>query len=329
MRTQQSHSSAQKSARSISSSFSKSPARLENDSSRSMVSRAKRLRHRAPNQKVQMQIDRCRDLRVKSDQIQAVRVQKALVWAGLGSRRLMETWVREGRVAINGMPAQLGVRVLPSDKITVDGKAVFVRWPDRLPRILVYHKQEGEMVTRDDPKGRVTVFDRLPQAHSSRWVSVGRLDVNTSGLLILTTSGELANRMTHPRFEVEREYAVRILGELEDATLKQLSKGVMLEDGMAKFDKIVRQHSGDDERANQWFRVILREGRNREVRRLFEAVGVTVSRLIRVRFGIMHLPSRLKRGQFHELDAAEVAGILKWAGLEMNGEANLLKKRRS
>lgn len=290
--------------------------------------RAKRYRLRAPNEKVRLQIERCRELRVKNEQIQAIRLQKALVLAGLGARRAMDQVIAEGRVEVNGQIATLGMRVTPEDKIRVDGKAVFVRWPDRLPRVLVYHKQEGEMVTRDDPKGRVTVFARLPQTHSSRWTAVGRLDVNTSGLLIFTTSGELANRMTHPRFEVEREYAVRVLGEVSDAMMAQLMGGVELEDGWAKFDRITRQQSPNDERANQWFRVVLHEGRHREVRRLFEAVGVTVSRLMRVRFGMVHLPSRLKRGQFHELDAAEVAAIVKWAGLAVNGEAQLEKRPR-
>ena len=282
------------------------------------VQRAKKLALRAPSHKEQLRIERLKDLRVKPEDLPAMRLQKAMALAGLGSRRAMEELIQAGRVTINHRPAQLGDRVSPDDKVRLDGKPVFIRWPDRLPRIVIYHKQEGELVTRDDPEGRVTVFDRLPQAHSSRWVAVGRLDLNTSGLLVMTTSGELANRMMHPSFEVEREYAVRVLGELTDELKKSLLAGIELEDGTAKFDRLIDQGG---EGANHWYRVIIREGRNREVRRLFEAVGLTVSRLIRVRFGALTLPPRLKRGQFYELNASEAAQVMKWAGLDVNGLA--------
>lgn len=278
----------------------------------------KKLALRAPSHKEQLRIERLKDLRVKPEDLPAMRLQKAMALAGLGSRRAMEELIQAGRVTINHRPAQLGDRVSPDDKVRLDGKPVFIRWPDRLPRIVIYHKQEGELVTRDDPEGRVTVFDRLPQAHSSRWVAVGRLDLNTSGLLVMTTSGELANRMMHPSFEVEREYAVRVLGELTDELKKSLLAGIELEDGTAKFDRLIDQGG---EGANHWYRVIIREGRNREVRRLFEAVGLTVSRLIRVRFGALTLPPRLKRGQFYELNASEAAQVMKWAGLDVNGLA--------
>lgn len=281
--------------------------------------RAKKLVQRAPNQKQKLHGERLRELRVDIDDLEPIRLQKALALGGAGSRRSAEELISQGKVTVNGRVAQLGDKVLPKDRIQVNGKAVFVRWPDRLPRVLAYHKEEGEMVTRDDPEGRTTVFDRLPQTRSSRWVAVGRLDINTSGLLLFTTSGELANRMTHPSFEVEREYAVRVLGALSEDDRKQLLAGIELEDGEAGFQRIIDQGG---EGANHWYRVVIREGRNREVRRLFEHFGLTVSRLIRVRFGAVELPSRLKRGQVYELNESEVARLMKWAGLEINGLAS-------
>lgn len=180
------------------------------------------------------------------------------------------------------------------------GSHIKLKWPDRLPRILLYYKQEGEIVSRDDPQGRTTIFDRLPAAASSRWVAIGRLDVNTSGLLILTTSGALVNRFAHPSFEVELNAAVRVLGEVTNEQMKELTEGVELEDGVAKVERIFQQGG---EGVNKWYNVVLKEGRNREVRRLFEYLGLTVSRLVRVRFGPIGLPARLKRGSsFYELN---------------------------
>ena len=241
---------------------------------------------------------------------------KALALSGVGSRRDCDEWVLQGRVSINGKVAEPGARVKMGDAVRIDGRPLDIKWPDRLPRVVLYHKQEGELVSRDDPEGRTTVFDRLPKVQSSAWVAVGRLDYNTSGLLIFTTSGDLANRLMHPRFEVEREYAVRLLGSLTDEQIQQLRTGIMLEDGEARFE-VLEDQGGEGK--NHWYRVILREGRNREVRRMFEHFELQVSRLMRVRFGSLTLPSRLKRGQYYELEEPEVLAVLKWAGLGMTG----------
>jgi 23S rRNA pseudouridine2605 synthase len=221
----------------------------------------------------------------------------------------MEAWIREGKVTVNGAVATIGTRVKPSDSIRIGRKSV--RWPatHRLPRVLVYHKPEGEIVSHEDPEGRTSVFDRLPRLRGAKWLAVGRLDYNTSGLLIFTTSGELANRMMHPRFAVEREYAVRIVGQLNASQLERLKNGVELSDGLAKCDAIADEGG---EGSNHWYRIVLREGRNRVVRRMFEALGLTVSRLIRVRFGVVALPPRLKRGQVTSLPATEVKRLLSW-----------------
>jgi len=242
---------------------------------------------------------------------QAERLQKLLAAAGLGSRREIETWIAAGRLKLNGALARLGDRANPGDRIELDGKALSLKAAGAQPRVLLYHKPDGEMVTRSDPGGRPTVFQRLPAIPGGKWVAVGRLDINTAGLLLLTDSGELANRLMHPRYEVEREYAVRALGELRADELARLLQGVALEDGMARFDKI--EPSGSAEGANRWYRVVLREGRNREVRRLFEALGRKVSRLLRVRYGPVELPRDLKPGRWVELDEKSVAEIVKTA----------------
>jgi 23S rRNA pseudouridine2605 synthase len=231
--------------------------------------------------------------------------------AGLGSRREMEDWIEQGKVSVNGERATLGQRALPTDVIRVAGKRVYLRAEQRV-RIVLYHKPEGEIVSRDDPEGRATVFTQLPRIKGSRWISVGRLDINSEGLMIFTTSGELANRLMHPSFELEREYAARVMGELQPEHFKRLLDGVELDDGMAKFE-VVAPTGGEG--SNRWYKVVIREGRKREVRRLFEAVGFMVSRLMRVRFGPVALPPRLKRGQVLELDDTEVARLLGWAGL--------------
>ncbi|MCS6785463.1 MAG: pseudouridine synthase [Thiobacillaceae bacterium] len=241
------------------------------------------------------------------------KLHKMLAAAGLGARREMEALIASGAVSINGEPAQVGDRVRPSDVVRVHGRIVHLPWGTQMPRVLLYHKPEGEIVSRDDPQGRPSVFDKLPRLKGQRWISVGRLDYNTEGLLIFTTHGELAERLSHPRYEVEREYAVRVLGGLTAQQIEQLTHGIELEDGPARVDSL--RHEGG-EGVNQWYRMVLREGRNREVRRLIEALGLTVSRLIRVRFGPIALPSRLKRGMLQELTAPEVAELLKWCGLE-------------
>jgi len=241
--------------------------------------------------------------------IRGEKLHKVLAQAGFGSRRAMEERIRAGEVTVDGKVAGIGDRVTPEDRVRVGER--ILRWPqaDRLPRVLLYHKPEGEIVSNDDPQGRPTVFARLPPARGAKWLAIGRLDFNTSGLLIFTTSGDLANRMMHPRFEVDREYAVRVLGAVHPAALDALRAGVRLEDGVARFEQLEEEGG---EGANRWFRVLLKEGRNRIVRRLFESQNLTVSRLMRVRFGIIALPPQLKRGQFIELPAADVANLLAW-----------------
>lgn len=235
------------------------------------------------------------------------KLHKLLAQAGLGSRRDMEELIAAGQATINGKIASIGDRVGAGDIVRIGKRIVHLGFGERLPRVLLYHKPEGEIVSHGDPQGRPSVFDKLPQLRSSKWISIGRLDYNTSGLLIFTTDGDLANQLMHPRFEVEREYAVRIMGRLTPEQANILTTGVKLEDGLAKFDHLSDQGG---EGSNHWYRVILKEGRNREVRRMFEALGLTVSRLMRVRFGPINLPPRLKRGKSMELDAAETKRLL-------------------
>lgn len=242
------------------------------------------------------------------------RLQKKLAEAGVGSRRDMEALIEAGRASVNGQIVALGVKVRPGDRVRVDGHEVRIAWQARLPRVLIYHKPEGEIVSRDDPEGRASVFEALPSARGQRWIAVGRLDINTEGLLIFTTSGELANHLMHPRYEMEREYAVRVRGELTPAQMKQLTTGIELDDGMAKAESVYL-HGGEEESSNRWYRLVVKEGRNREVRRLIEAMGLEVSRLIRVRFGPVSMPARLKRGQVGELSEPEVAQLLEACGL--------------
>lgn len=279
--------------------------------------KAKKLVVRVPNQKIQERVAELKERRTELSRIAPERLQKVLAASGVGSRREMEEWIHNGWVQINGRVAKLGEKVSPDDYVTARGNVIKLKWADRLPRIILYNKQEGEIVSRDDPQGRVSIFDRLPQTASSRWVAIGRLDINTSGLLILTTSGELVQRFAHPSFEVEREYAVRVLGELTTEQMNILTEGVMLEDGLARVERIYEQGG---EGANKWYNIIIKEGRNREVRRIFESQGLTVSRLVRVGFGPIGLPNRLKRGQFYELNPAEVANIMKWADMLLPGE---------
>jgi 23S rRNA pseudouridine2605 synthase len=247
----------------------------------------------------------------KADVIQpeSQKLQKILAQAGMGSRRTMEEWINAARVTVNGKVATIGARVTPKDKIQVDGRDVRMESAAQPARVLIYHKPEGEIVTRDDPQGRETVFSKLPHLRGARWLSIGRLDVSTSGLLIFTTSGELANTMMHPRFSVEREYAARIFGTLTAEQANQLRTGIQLDDGEAHFESLEDEGG---EGSNHWYRVVVSEGRNRLVRRLFEAIGFTVSRLMRVRFGILQLPSRLKRGHFSELEPDEVRRLTDW-----------------
>ncbi len=242
------------------------------------------------------------------------KLQKVLARAGYGSRRELEEWIKSGRIKVNNQVATLGDRVSETDRISVDGKSVQqARLKERRSRVLIYHKPIGEVCTRSDPEGRDTIFNHLPRLVSGRWITIGRLDLNTSGLLLITTDGDLANRMMHPSHQVEREYAVRVLGEVTADMLKRLKEGVELEDGPAHFD-VVAKAGGDG--ANQWYHVILREGRNREVRRLWESQGVQISRLMRVRYGVVSLPRGQRPGRWEDLPDDAVNTLRQNVGLE-------------
>jgi 23S rRNA pseudouridine2605 synthase len=243
------------------------------------------------------------------------KLQKVLARAGWGSRRQIEVWIAEDRITVDGKPATLGTRVTPDQTLRVDGRNVPKYAAQLKPRILIYHKPEGEVCTRSDPQGRPTVFEKLPKLRGSRWINIGRLDFNTSGLLLFTTDGELANRMLHPSHEIEREYAVRVLGKVSDDMLARLKTGVMLEDGPAHFDSIV---DAGGVGANHWYHVVLKEGRNREVRRLWEAVGIKVSRLMRVRFGPVVLPPHFHTGRTMEMDDEATTALYEFVGLKFS-----------
>ncbi len=240
------------------------------------------------------------------------KLQKVLARVGLGSRRMLEEWIRAGRVSVNGVVAQIGDRVRMDVRITVDGRPVSSQRFNPRRRIVIYHKPVGEVCTRHDPEGRATIFAALPRLRDGRWITVGRLDLTTSGLLLITNDGELANVLMHPSHKVEREYAVRVRGEASDETLLALRKGVALDDGLAHFDSIL---DGGGVGSNHWYHVSLREGRNREVRRLWEARGIEVSRLIRVRYATVALPRRLRAGHWEELGAEETEALLHCVGM--------------
>ncbi len=241
------------------------------------------------------------------------RLQKVLAGAGVGSRREIEQWIRLGRITINGNVATLGQKVSGREKILIDGRQIpALRKTRPSPRVLLYHKPSGEVCTRNDPEGRPTVFDRLPPLQGSRWINVGRLDLATSGLLLLTTDGELANALMHPSREIEREYAVRVQGTVSDLTLQRVREGIPLEDGVAKFDSV--EPTGGDG-SNQWLHVVVSEGRNRLVRRVWEAVECRVSRLIRVRYGPVGLPRSLRPGHHRLLKDKELDALYVAAGL--------------
>ena len=247
-----------------------------------------------------------------SDEQQTEKIQKVLSRYGYGSRREIETWLSAGRIHLNDQLAKLGDRMSPEDRLKLDGKPVILRAEVAMPKVLMYYKPVGEVCSRKDPEGRPTVFDALPKVRDARWIMVGRLDFNTAGLLLFTTHGELANALMHPRQQIEREYAVRIFGTLTEEQTKALLKGVELEDGFAQF-KAVKDQGGEGH--NHWYHVILTEGRNREVRRMFEYFNMTVSRLIRVRFGDFSLPRDLPRGKTLMLTDQEVKALFKRVGL--------------
>lgn len=254
------------------------------------------------------------------------KLHKVLADAGIGSRREMEELIVAGRVSVNGEPAHIGQRVAPNDQVRVNGKPIMRANTKKPPRVILYHKPAGEIVSHDDPGGRASVFARLPKLRTGKWLSVGRLDLNTEGLLIFTTSGDMANRIMHPRYGTEREYAVRVLGEMDEAQRQSLVDGIELEDGVAAFGAL--DYLGGDG-SNRWYRVTLQEGRNREVRRMFEAVGVTVSRLIRTRFGDVVLPRSLRRGRWEELDASLVTALMVQLGLLREDDESGGNRRRS
>ena len=240
------------------------------------------------------------------------KVQKVLARAGLGSRREIERWIEAGRVAVNGKAARLGDRVDDHDRLAVDGRAVDLA-PAQEARCILYHKPPGEVCSRSDPEGRRTVFGRLPNLKSGRWISIGRLDFNTSGLLLFTTDGDLANGLMHPSSNIEREYMVRVMGDVQEDMLRRMLEGVMLDDGMARFADI---QDGGGDGINRWYYVVLMEGRNREVRRLWESQGLTVSRLKRVRYGDVFIPSKVKQGQWVEMDRTDVKSLYRIASLK-------------
>lgn len=244
------------------------------------------------------------------------RLQKWLAGQGFGSRRHIESWIAEGRITVDGVQAVLGQKVSGTERITVDGKAVRVSSQKSFrPKGLIYHKPAGEICSRSDPEGRPTVFEKLPHLARGRWISVGRLDFQTSGLLLLTNDGELANRLMHPSTGLKREYAVRVLGEPSRETLRSLRRGVSLEDGKARFEVV--EPAGGEGR-NRWYKVVVSEGRNRIVRRVFEAVGLRVSRLIRVRFGPISLPRPLPGGKYRPFNVSEMNSLYEAAGLEVH-----------
>jgi 23S rRNA pseudouridine2605 synthase len=243
------------------------------------------------------------------------RIQKLLARAGLGSRREIERWIAEGRLTVNGQAVTLGYHLKPGDHLLINGRVVkWDKYAEQPTRVLVYHKPVGEVVTRRDPEGRPVIFTQLPRIPVGRWIAVGRLDINTSGMILVTNNGELANRLMHPSREVEREYAVRILGDVDESILERLRKGVELEDGPAHFDEL-RFYAGEG--ANKWFYVTVKQGRNRLVRRLWESQGVKVSRLMRVRYGNIVLPERVRAHSFYELDAKELQDLM--ADVDLKG----------
>ncbi len=249
--------------------------------------------------------------RVLAPVAESPKLHKVLAQSGLGSRLEMEQLITEGRISVNNEPAHIGQRIQYGDQIKVNGKPIRFRIDPPAPRVIAYHKPAGEVVTHDDPQNRPTVFRRLPKLHQGKWQSVGRLDLNTEGLLLFTSSGSLANQLMHPRFGLEREYAVRVLGALTKEERQKLLDGVQLDDGVAQFGAI---EEGGGEGSNCWYRVTISEGRNREVRRMFEAVGHAVSRLIRIRYGAMVLPRGLKRGAWLELDDSDIRALVQAAG---------------
>lgn len=266
-----------------------------------------------PPQDDQPNAEKLHGEKLHGEKLHGEKLQKVLARAGIGSRREMEKLIGANRVTVNGKAAHIGDRVQARDRILVDGHPIAMKASDeRRARVLVYNKPEGEICTVRDPEGRPTVFERLPKLKGERWIAVGRLDFNTSGLLLFTTDGELANALMHPSANIDREYLCRVLGEVDDDMLSRLSKGVVLDDGIARFTDIT---AGGGEGANRWYYVCLMEGRNREVRRLWESQNLKVSRLKRVRYGPVFLPPRLKQGQWQDMPAEMILPLYELTGL--------------
>jgi 23S rRNA pseudouridine2605 synthase len=255
--------------------------------------------------------------------MKAERIQKVMAQAGVGSRRQIETWIKQGRISVDGKPAEIGQLITREQRFTLNGKPIRLR--QKAPtRVLILNKPEGTICSRNDPQHNKTVFELLPRTKHDRWVLVGRLDINTSGLLLVTNNGELANRLMHPSSEIEREYAVRVLGEATPDQLQQLLDGLELEDGLAAFLSISESEGSG---SNRWYHVVLKEGRNREVRRLWDAVGLKVSRLIRIRYGMIALP-RLLRGQYKDLPEKQVTQLMQSVGMRNKPEKTTTHKGR-
>lgn len=251
------------------------------------------------------------------------KIQKVLARTGFASRREAERWIAAGRIKVDGQVAKLGDRIHAENRVSLDGKPLYLAWEQLKQRVLAYHKPEGEICSRSDPEHKRTIFDNLPKLKVGRWISAGRLDINTTGLILLSNDGELINRLTHPSNEIEREYAVRVLGEVGDEQLENLRQGVMLDDGMARFEKIT--FSGG-EGANRWYHVVLKEGRNREVRRMWESQGVQVSRLARIRFGNICLRRGQRAGKFDDLSEEELTELYASVGLQYHKETKKVEK---
>ena len=252
------------------------------------------------------------------------KLQKVLARAGVGSRRQMESWIEAGRILVNDKVATIGDRVSDNDTIKVDGRLIHENQKAAQHRVIVYHKPVGEVCTRHDPEGRETIFAHLPKLKNGRWISIGRLDLNTSGLLLLTTDGELANKLMHPSSEIEREYAVRVLGKVSPEIIKQLKTNVPLEDGDAHFTEI-KEAGGEG--ANHWYHVVLKEGRNREVRRLWEHFGFSVSRLMRIRYADITLDRSVRPSMSEDLNEAQIQSLYQSVGLEYKPVQEDAKKK--
>jgi len=247
---------------------------------------------------------------------QTEKLQKVIARTGIASRREAERLIADGKIKVNGKLATIGDRVCESDRIEVDGKRIkFSLGEDFKTRVIIYHKPEGEITSRHDPEGRKTVFESLPRIKGERWIAVGRLDFNTTGIMLFTNNGELANKLMHPSSQIDREYLVRVMGVVNDDMINRLKKGVLLEDGMAKFTDVVESKKGDEDSINRWFACCVMEGRNREVRRLWESQGLTVSRLKRVRFGPIFLPAKVRKGQWIDLTDKDIKVLIEAAGV--------------